>query len=313
MALRKLIAFGSSYVVSVPKDWVRKSRIKKGDTLNVEERDADLVISASKLERRKQLKEITISANDKKFAVLKAEMTSAYVSNFNMITVTGNDLTKMSKMIKTVFYELVGVEVIEETTTKIVAKDLMDISEVSIDNVLRRMDILTRSMFDDLSSADENKSETISERDREVNRLALLSFRVTREAFENPRIMKLFKTNHFDLMISKQVVTQLEIIADQLKMIAYVLGKKEANENVKPLFLRVYPILKKHYLKVMKIYYTKDKQAAFDIEVETISIMKQIADNLKKQRKMTCAMMADYLHNVVISLLLVSRSTMEHE
>ena len=36
---RKLMAFGnSSYVVSVPKAWVEKNRLKKGDVLVVDER-----------------------------------------------------------------------------------------------------------------------------------------------------------------------------------------------------------------------------------------------------------------------------------
>ena len=36
MGYRKIIAFGdTSYVVSLPKDWVEKNGLKKGDVVNV--------------------------------------------------------------------------------------------------------------------------------------------------------------------------------------------------------------------------------------------------------------------------------------
>ena len=45
MEFRKLMAFGnSSFVVSVPKAWVEKNRLKKGDVLVVDERDRKSVV-----------------------------------------------------------------------------------------------------------------------------------------------------------------------------------------------------------------------------------------------------------------------------
>ena len=46
MDTRRIISFGtSSYVVSVPKNWVRENNLKKGDLIHVEDRKDELILS----------------------------------------------------------------------------------------------------------------------------------------------------------------------------------------------------------------------------------------------------------------------------
>ena len=46
MEYRKLMAFGnSSFIVSVPKAWVEKNRLKKGDVLMVEQKPNELILA----------------------------------------------------------------------------------------------------------------------------------------------------------------------------------------------------------------------------------------------------------------------------
>ena len=45
MEYRKLISFGkNSYVVSLPKNWVRQNKLKKGDLVYIEENVSNLVL-----------------------------------------------------------------------------------------------------------------------------------------------------------------------------------------------------------------------------------------------------------------------------
>jgi len=44
---RKIISFGnSSYVVSLPKSWISENKLKKGDILNVEEKNGEILLYA---------------------------------------------------------------------------------------------------------------------------------------------------------------------------------------------------------------------------------------------------------------------------
>ena len=161
---RKLMAFGnSSYVVSVPKAWVEKNRLKKGDVLVVDERPNELTFASKDSSERRQVREAAINASGKGIQEIKTEITALYINNFDIIMVT--EVGAAAKDIKNVFHGLVGMEIVEETTTKIVAKDMLDIKEVSMSNVVRRVDIILRSMLEDSMAFSGTEAESVYERD----------------------------------------------------------------------------------------------------------------------------------------------------
>jgi phosphate uptake regulator len=307
MELRKVVSFGnSSFVVSLPRAWVKKNRLKKGDFLSVEELPAELVISAKDTDERRVLKEIIIDARNKPLAELKTEIISSYINNNDIVIVRGfSDL----KEIKNIFHDLIGMEIIEETADKIVVKDLLDITEVSIANIVRRTDLLIKSMLEDLS-IEEDHYESLFERDKEVNRLALLGFRLARAVVENPRLLRAFKTTNWDITISRQVIIQLERFADQIKRIGRTLRKVKDN-NKKKYFQRTYSLVKNRYSEAMKIYYSKNKQLAFKMENETKSIMKRCDDFSEKCKDLNCTRLSEYLKHMNFAVTSVLRATME--
>src|SRR3989338_4595298 len=110
-------------------------------------------------------------------------------------------------------------EIIEQTANKIVAKDLINIKEVSIKTLIRRIDLIIRSMMEDLIASIGKKEcekvvETLFQRDADVNRLYFLVRRVTTAALEDPRIAKLFETTPLELVADWEVVLALEKIGD---------------------------------------------------------------------------------------------------
>ena len=57
MEYRKLISFGkSSFVVSIPKPWINKQNLKKGDVLYFEETEENLILSAKEKETDEEKK-----------------------------------------------------------------------------------------------------------------------------------------------------------------------------------------------------------------------------------------------------------------
>ena len=101
MDIRKLISFGKgTFIVSMPKHWVEKNHLKKGDLISIEDYGHELVISASSEEKKLDLMEILIDASDKGIDLLKAEIVSAYLSGCDSINILLSQNSKNSQQIK---------------------------------------------------------------------------------------------------------------------------------------------------------------------------------------------------------------------
>lgn len=309
---RKLMAFGnSSFVVSVPKDWVEKNRLKKGDVLVVDERPNELTFASKDSSERRQVREAAISAAGKGIQEIKTEITALYINNFDVITVT--EVGAAAKDVKNIFHGLVGMEIVDETTTKVVAKDMLDIKEVSMSNVVRRVDIILRSMLEDSVGFSGAEAESVYERDKEVNRLTLLGFRTARAAANNPRLLRLFETTYWNIMVSKQILSHLERFGDQIKRILRF-GKENSREVARLRgFRELYSAIIKHYEAVMKIYYNRDKSQAFRTETNSKTLLKECDRLLVKYNSVAAARMIEYFKYMIISVSGVLRTSMEQE
>ena len=133
MEKRKIIAFGSSsFIVSVPKAWIKENKLKKGDMLTLEEKDDELVFSAGNKEAREEERSIFIIAEGKDLQLVKSEIVSAYLNNYSIIDISGVSKKEDVIKIKDTLRKLIGFEIIRQEYEKICVKDLLDIREASI-------------------------------------------------------------------------------------------------------------------------------------------------------------------------------------
>jgi phosphate uptake regulator len=204
-------------------------------------------------------------------------------------------------------------EIIEETATKIVAKDLLDIQEISLDNIVRRIDIITRSMLADAATLDPKNAESIMGRDKEVNRLSLLGFRTARAATDNPRLLKLFNTNYWNVMIAKQVITYLERFADQVKRVMRTAATEKLDAKLRTELLRMIKAFSERYLAIMKIYYEKNKAASFKAETAARALLKDCESLIKNHHSVTVAKLVEYFQHMVGSMKGILRNVMEQD
>ena len=273
MQLRKLIGFGkNSYIVSIPKDWINKNELKKGDLMSIEESEHGLLLAANAENKKKEPKTITIEAENKSLDLIRAEIVSAYLNNYGIIEIISRGLKTNAEEIKNILRNLTSLEIIEQTATRMVAKDLVDINEVSIPTVIRRMDIITRAMIEDgIKSIDEDHYESLRQRDADVNRLHFLGYRVVRSALINPRIARDLKTNSWELQCYKMVIMRLEKIADRQKRIARYLKETDLSKETADELKKLYSEIKDRYLEVMKAFYTNDVKLALNVEIKNKS------------------------------------------
>ncbi len=267
--VRKLISFGKgSYIVSMPKSWIEKNKLKKGDLISLDDEGVELVLKAGNEEIKSDSFEIAIDAKGKTTEQLKTEIVSSYLNGYDTITIQFDASNREAPKIKDILRNLSGMEIMEQTSTRLVAKNLININEISINNIIRRMDIITKAMMQDavLCSRGQCSYDDIHSRDMDINRLYYLGFRVIKNALKNPRIAKALNTEPWQLHSDTLVLKKIERIADKQKRISRYLNNASLDRESLNELDRIYTDIMESYNEVMKAYYSKEKEIAFRIE-----------------------------------------------
>ena len=263
METRKLIKFGeSSFVISVPQAWVNKHKLSKGDSVYLEEHEKGLMVNPNKEELKKE-KKIGISATGRNINSIQREIVSAYLNNYNIIEITGKDLMSKAKSLTDFIRKLMSFEIIEQTANKIVVKDFLNLKDISVQDIVRRMDIVTRAMMDDTKLCiKQNLCENIDYRDLDVNRFYYLIFRVIKGGMRNPNVARTLKITQGELLDHYGLISGIEDIADCVKRIARAFQSLKLNAKKTKELLDLFKSVQEQYLDVMKAYYNKNKQLA---------------------------------------------------
>ncbi|MBI4146161.1 phosphate uptake regulator PhoU [Candidatus Woesearchaeota archaeon] len=279
MIIRRLVKAGqASHTISLPKEWLDRHKLKKGDLVYLHERgDKELVVTPeSKPDEQAPAKEIVIPVDDKEMSTIGREITSAYINNYNTIVLSGDSITEKTKDIRKMLHDFVALEVADQTNKSIIAKDLLNLKEISVDKTLRRMDMLVRSMIQDSVAAldDPSLAQSVQVRDYEVNRAYFLLLRLLKSAFSNKQIADLFQLTNEKVLSYYYLTINLENFADAAKQLVEYLAKEKKKDKLKTVFGRV----EKSYVDVMKAYFTKDKKLADAVALDREALLKEAGE-----------------------------------
>lgn len=264
---RKLIQFGkSSLVISMPKSWVEKHNLNKGDVVYVDEKSYELNIHPSVKEETYEPQEIIINVDGKDSRMIKEEIIAAYVNNYNNILIKGNELNKHAEKIRNHVHNLMALEIMEQGTNKIVAKDFLNMKQTSIKSLMRKADLITKDMLADTKKVSSQEQYlNLYQRDEDVNRLTYLIFRAVRYGLENPAVMKNFKLPSVEIIDLFRISINIEQVADSAKRIAKLLADEDAPLKQREKILKIFDKAEKYYLDTMKVCFTKNTKEALKL------------------------------------------------
>ena len=268
MDIRKIIKFGnSSYVVSLPKRWMEKNRLNKGGIVYVSENgNNELILSPDDKSAVPEEKELVINTNSKDLARIKREIFSAYLNNFTMIKIVGSNLKENSKKIREMIQQLMALEIMEQTSDKLITKDFLNMNEILISELVKKMDIVAKAIISDLKfSLDENNAENIAERDQNINKFYFVIIRAIRRELEYPGSIKKENANLLKLFDAWHVAHQIESIADEVKWAAELMSKTRVTPKEKQEVNEIISEIEGFYDKTMKMYYKNDKDFSYTI------------------------------------------------
>jgi phosphate uptake regulator len=193
MEIRKVqLTGGSSFVITLPKDWVEAQKIKKNDPLGlIVQPDGTLLVTQDITEGQYQ-KEKTFDISDiQEPTYLFRLLVGSYIAGFTVIRITSTAriLASVRLVVRDFTQMAIGPEVVEETDNLIVLRDLLNPAEMPFDNTLKRMFVIVKNMhLDAVNALETRNSELASEviaRDKDVDRLHWLIGRQTNIILKN--------------------------------------------------------------------------------------------------------------------------------
>jgi len=223
---------GSTYILSLPKEWVTRNQLQKGSLLVLaEEDDGSLSLFPSKLEKQEKKSEalIRVSTNDNQDAVMRKAI-SAYLVGYSILHIRAQGQQPLAVGLRNYLKNfarsyLVGTEIVTDSPTELTLQILLNYPELSVESALRRMAIIAGSMHREavacLTSLDYSTAKAVVETDREVNRFSLYILRLLKMAVTNIRLVKdIGLSNPRECLGYRLIAKSVERTADHATKIA---------------------------------------------------------------------------------------------
>jgi phosphate uptake regulator len=191
----------SSYIVSLPKQWITELGLKQGDQIRmIRKGSSTLELYPPKFESRTQKKEdatIEIEGEEETSSIVR-KLISLYFLGYKTINVKPKNgrlsVPQRNSVKEAVKRMLMGSEIIADSIGGITVQVLVNLLELSVDGAFKRMLHLAKSMSSDaILAVKENNLELAQEvinTDDEVDRFGFYIIRQLKIAIQNEHMLK---------------------------------------------------------------------------------------------------------------------------
>ncbi len=217
---------GSTYVVSLPKRWVRDSDVEKKSEIGlISQKNGYLVVvpKPAVLEAQKE-GVVRVTDGDKKY--ISRSIIARYLNGCDIIRVISDKRLSVAQIeeIKATARKLIGLETIEENSTEIALHSLLNLQELEILKGIRRAHAIASSMQSDaiaaIQDSDPELARSTIQRDSDVDRLYFLTLRQLRLACVNPDLAQRLELTPINCLDYESVIKRIEHIADHAERVA---------------------------------------------------------------------------------------------
>ncbi len=220
----------STYIVSLPKKWVKEMKLNAGDQLVIKRQSESALLIMPKSKKIAPEKDVSlkVSSKDNPDAIAR-KIISLYLIGFNTIKlIAENDRisSEQRRVIKEIVRKkLIGAEIITDSPSEMNLKILLSYPELSIETALTRMCSLARAMHKDaltaLTELNYDLAKSVIDLDDEVDRFNLYIVRQLKSAVQDPyEIKEMGLSNPRDCLGYRLITKSIERIADHAVKIA---------------------------------------------------------------------------------------------
>ena len=218
---------GSTYTVSLPKEWAGKQDIEPGCHVNLYSQGDQLVMTRSKRSPEDRQHVTTIDATDRDPAALSLAVASAYVAGCDEIHVENVDGHEQRRAVTRAIRGFVGLEVMTEDERSLVARTMLDVDDLSPEQTLAQLERTTLEMHeyavDAVVEADGEAGDQLARQDDDVDRLFALVSRGFQQSLVDPAVT--MGGGHLTPFEYYMAARQLERVADHAEKIGGVAGR----------------------------------------------------------------------------------------
>ncbi len=264
---RKVIQIAkSTQLVSLPRKWAIKQNIKKGDEIDVEEDGTRLIIS-SKANTSKSMK---ISINLEGFEeIIPKIMHGLYKNGYDEIEILYKNSKTISKLQKSLRYETIGYEIVEQYPTRCVIKTIAGTHSSEFNIVLRRTFILFKLMLEGIIDSLEKEDNT------QIPDLKLHELTNNKYTGFCRRIINKFGIESSFPAVEYCIVEWLERVADEAKYLCDYILEDKNNIKVNKETLQLYKKLLNLFNVCYELHYNFDMDKMKEAALERKKILKE--------------------------------------
>ena len=302
--VRKLqLVGGSTYVLSLPKKWIDELSLKTGDPVSIVKNvnKSLSILPSGSSQTPKVAKSKTFVSQKESVESVQRKVIAMYLSGYQILEIHSKggriQLDHKQAIRDLVRKNMIGTEIVESTPESITIQILTSLPELSINDALKRMFLLTTTMhrqaIDALKERDAELGEEITHLDDEVDRFSLYILRNLTLAVEHERILRdIGLKKPSDCISYRIVVKSIERVADHAVSIASRV--KFLKSTLEPELLQKITKLSEESLKVFEdsiAALNKRDYALADVVASTarkISVKeREFTDNLEESKKYT--------------------------
>lgn len=235
----QLIA-GTTYSVSMPKEWVKKNNLKEKDEVLMFERGDKRLVVSPDLMLDKNLSDISLNVDEYEHNIGQVLFAVYYLGAENITLFSKEKLTKdLKARIRKTLTRMSGTEVSYEDEKKITIKVLLDTSKVDLIQSMYRISLLIDSSITNILEKLSMNEATINE--DEVDRLYHLIVKIISISMIDSNVLQSSKIRNITLVPSYFMISKrMENLADNIYYLSEYLhnSKKEFEDKKILLFIK---------------------------------------------------------------------------
>jgi phosphate uptake regulator len=274
---RRVMSLGrSSSVISLPKNWMQLTELKKGDVVSFAiQRDRSLVVYPRPKKKTETMETtLRIDPNEDEL-LISMKIVGCYLNGYSGVTLISDKVFSVPqiKAIRTIAGKLY-MRIMEADSKGVFIQTLMDESKVDLKQNVQRMNMISHSIGEDaiksLKTKDIALAKAVFSLDDDVDHFTYFLIRVLRNAAQDSVFAAEFRIDPLECMDYQTLVYMMRDVADNSADVArhviMLSGSQQViPENVLELMFIEGNEAVNLYVKAVDTFFSKDVSKAVEI------------------------------------------------
>ena len=221
---------GSTYIISLPKNWIEELKIKVGENITiVKNSNQSLTLFPREQDDKKKTTAVIYSSQKDSGESVKRKIIAVYLAGYKIIQIKTKGMKISSEHSRSVRelirLSMIGTEIVESSSEAMTIQILTRLPELSFETALKRMYLMATNMvkesIESLEEVDTSHADAVVNMDDEVDRFGLYMRRNLVLAVGNENILRdMGLKRSSDCLEYRTIVSKIERIGDHASLIA---------------------------------------------------------------------------------------------